>query len=58
MCSERGTPSSTSYDPLTEETESMDAQPKSFWLDAATRDEYPSLASDRSFDVAVPGVTS
>jgi len=36
----------------------MDAQPKSFWLDSATRDKYPSLNSDRSFDVAVLGVTS
>jgi glycine/D-amino acid oxidase-like deaminating enzyme len=33
----------------------MDAQPKSFWLDTATRDEHPSLDSDRSFDVAVLG---
>jgi glycine/D-amino acid oxidase-like deaminating enzyme/nitrite reductase/ring-hydroxylating ferredoxin subunit len=33
----------------------MNAQPKSFWLDTATRDEYPSLDSDRSFDIAVLG---
>jgi hypothetical protein len=36
----------------------VDAQAKSFWLDTATRDEYPSLDSDRSVDVAVLGVTS